>query len=329
MIFQRFSSGACVLSAVIFSALISQSVSAGDKVDPRVLSLCGTFIVDKNPAEAFQTVGGNLAKVMRSAARENVPVNYTLQSLGFQVPTEEPIKVHGAQIFSQFYSAGTRAQTNLDPNAISSYTGKQPNLLVIENGRDLNWFFSGLQLYSVNDSDFLPGLTAAPVDPATLPWTLPSQQAAPTLVDHVLAPEVWQTLTREERRKLIQYGFERLQWGGTLRITVRVKNVDLVAPELNGFLEANGGIQQLWNSMQRQVAASLPGQNYKMMLRVQKVSYEPSEAQSLDVDFNEGFGPSFNQTANFSPLNNLRQPGLQALLVIRKPGSLWGDTFTY
>jgi hypothetical protein len=329
VIFQRFSNGACVLSAVFFSALISQSVSAGDKVDPRVLGLCGTFIVDKNPAEAFQTVGGNLAKVMRQTARENVPVNYTLQSLGFQVPTEEPIKVHGAQIFSQFYSAGTRAQTNLDPKSISSYTGKQPNLLVIENGRDLNWFFSGLQLYSVNDSSFLPGLTAAPVDPATLPWTLPSQQAAPTLVDHVLAPEVWQTLTREERRKLIQHGFERLQWGGTLRITVRVKNVDLVAPELNGFLDASGGIQQLWNSMQRQVAASLPGQNYKMMLRVQKVSYEPDEAQSLDADFNEGFGPSFNLTANFSPLNNLRQPGLQALLVIRKPGSFWGDTLTY
>lgn|GEM_PF-4203306 len=329
MIFQRFSIGACVFSAVFFSIVISQSVSANDNVDPRVLGLCGNFIVDKNPAEAFQTAGGNLSKVMRNAAREAVPVNYTLQSLGFQVPTEEPIVVHGAQIFSQFYSAGTRAQTNLDPRAIASYTGKQPNLLVIENSRDLNWFFSGLQLYAVNNSDFLPGLSAAPVDPATMPWTLPAPQTAPMLVDHVLAPEVWQTLTREERRKLIQHGFERLQWGGTLRITVRVKNVDLVAPEMNGFLDANGGIQQLWNSMQRQVQASLPGQNYKMMLRVQKISYDPSEAQTLDVDFNEGFGPSYNQTANFSPLNNIRQPGLQALLVIRKPGSLWGDTLTY
>jgi hypothetical protein len=329
VIFQRFSIGACVLSAVFFSIVNSQSVSADDKVDPRVLGLCGTFIVDKNPAEAFQTVGGNLSKVMRRTARENVPVNYTLQSLGFQVPKEEPIKVHAAQIFSQFYSAGTQAQTNLDPRALASYTGKQPNLLVIESGRDMNWFFSDLKLYSVNDSNLLPSLAAAPVDPATLPWTLPAPQQAPTLVDHVLVPEVWQTLTREERRKLIQHSFERLQWGGTIRITVRVKNVDLVAPELNGFLEANGGIQQLWSSMQRQVAASLPGQNYKMMLRVQKVSYEPGEEQLLDADFNEGFGPSFNQTSNFSPLNHLRQPGLQALLVIRKPGSFWGDTLTY
>lgn len=329
MIFQRFSSGTCVLSAVFFSIVISQSVSAGDKVDPRVLGLCGSFIVDRSPTEVFQTAGGNLAKVMRNTARETVPVNYTLQSLGFQVPADEPIKVHAAQIFSQFYSGGTQAQTNLDPRALTSYTGKQPNVLVIENGRDLNWFFSGLQLYSVKDSDFLPNLAAAPVDPETLPWTPPAAKPAPTLVDHVLAPEVWQTLTREQRRQLIQESFERLQWGGTLRITVRVKNVDLVAPELNGFLDANGGIQQLWNSMQRQVAASLPGKSYKMMLRVQKVSYEPNEDQSLDVDFNEGFGPSFNQTANFSPLNHLRQPGLQALLVIRKPGSLWSDTFTY
>ena len=190
MIFQRFNTGACVLSAVFFSIVISNSVSADDKVDPRVLGLCGTFIVDKNPAEAFQTVGGNLSKAMRRTANENVPVNYTLQSLGFQVPKEEPIKVHAEQIFSQFFTAGTRAQTNLDPRAITSYTGKRPNLLVIEKNRDLNWFFSGLQLYAVNGSDFLPSLSAVPVDPATLPWTLPAPQPAPTLVDHVLIPEV-------------------------------------------------------------------------------------------------------------------------------------------
>jgi hypothetical protein len=268
--------------------------------------VCSAYLVEGDIAVKLQTIGGPLSRTLKRTAQQSVPVSYTLQSLGFEVG-QQPLKSHGAKIVSEFsYASSSAAEVTLSMEALQSYSGTLPSILLVENNKDLDWYFMSSGKYRVES--FSPvgigsGTTAS--------------------FDQVLIPEVWQTLSPEERSQLIQGAYRTLRPGGTLRLTLRVSNVDSLAPELNGLLE-DAGARGLFDSMKKQVDTALNGSPYKMLARIQKVSFEPGASELTSESFNEGLGPAV-QNAKYNALDGIRNPSVQALFVIRKPGDGWGE----
>jgi hypothetical protein len=298
----------CNLAASALAVFLSHpdiAAASNSKPTPST-EVCSAYLVEGDITVKLQTIGGPLGRTLKRTAQQSVPVAYTLQSLGFEVG-QQPLKSHGAKIVSEFsYASSSAAEVTLPKDTLQSYAGALPSILLVENNRDLEWYFMSSDKYHVES--FSPvgissGTTAS--------------------FDQVLVPEVWQTLNLQERIQLIQGAYRTLRPGGTLRLTVRVSNVDNLAPELNGLLE-DAGARGLFDSMKKQLDTALSGSPYKMLARIQKVSFEPGDSELTSETFNDSLGPAV-QSARYDALDAIRKPSVQALFVIRKPGDGWGE----
>lgn len=284
---------------------------------------CGDYIAEGNPEVRFQSSGGVLSKTLKQTARQILPVGYTLDSLGFAVPGAEAVTKLAGLAVSGFSAVSTDAQSKLPAENLTSYLAIPPNVLILDDRRDLTWFFTQYTKYGVE--------TYAPEKGSDLiARFLPHDQKPGTQAgfDYILAPESWQRLTVEARVELLKGAYALLREGGTLRMTVRLHDVDRIAPELNVLTE-EAGAQRLFASFQRQVNAALGNQGQSMMVRVQKTAYaEPAEGEPAWPDFWQPLGPTIalaGTRQNFNPLEPIQRPSLQALVVVRKPGQGWGE----
>lgn len=280
--------------------------------------LCGDYIVEGNPEIKFQASGGSLSENMKRASRHKLPLGYTLQGLGIALPYAVPVFEHAGRAVSLFSASATKTESAVPANKLTSDTGSKPRILVMEEGSQIASYFRSkyeTELYSMtqNRQNTIPGIHLAEM-------FLPSG-AAPKIndaFDYILAPHVWQVLNREKRAKFVQDAYRFLRPGGTLRMMIRVHDVDRVAPELNGLTE-EAGAPRLFASVKKQIDEALgASSDYSMMLRVQKVSYQPKDADRDSFDLGIP-----DQTESFDALEPISRPALQALVVVRKPGDGW------